>query len=243
MGAREDVVAAAERLTSRGESPFGPLDVLAEVKRVGCAYPDQTIRTQLVAHLSVVDPDEPITVRKPLRRVARGRYVLGPVTAPVKPEPPQRPSASALSDDPMTEWHWEGNVQSAVVGHLVAEGWSIVRVADTSTKEHGHDVVAERGSERVIVEVKGYPSHLYVRGDRAGQKKPTSPNTQARHWFAMAVLAGATMRSSEEGSRVVLALPDYTTYRNLAERTRPALRAMSVEVWLVDESNRVNPVS
>lgn len=239
MSAREDVLAAASRLTERGASPFSPLDVLAEAKSVGCAYPDQTIRTHVVAHMTVVEPGEATSPERPLRRVSRGRYILEAVGSPVDEAPTRLPKPPGRVTDPMAEWHWEGNVQDAVVRHLVARGWSIVRVADTSTKEHGHDVVAQHGSERLIVEVKGYPSDRYVRGDRAGQRKPTNPSTQARHWFAMAVLAGATMRSAEQGSRVALAFPDFTTYRNLSARVEPALRAMAVEVWLVTEDGTV----
>ena len=241
MGAREDVVAAAQRLTARGEKSFGPLDVLAEARSGGSMYPDETIRTQFVAHLSVTDPSDPTTPRRPLRRVARGRYTLEVDPAATAPSPASRPPVDSTTEKTaaIDEWHWEGNVQNAVVADLVGRGWTIVRVADTKSREHGHDVVAERGPERVIVEVKGYPSSRYVSGEKAGQRKPTSPNTQARHWFAMALLAGATMRSSEADSEVALALPDFTTYRNLTDRTRPALRAMGVQVWLIDASGQV----
>ena len=39
------------------------------------------------------------------------------------------------------------------------------------------------GSE-LLVEVKGWPSTTYAKGERAGQPKPTQPTLQATHWFA-----------------------------------------------------------
>ena len=71
--------------------------------------------------------------------------------------------------DPLTEWHWEGNVQSAMVAHLAMTGWSVLSVANTATKERGVDIIAATNGHRILVEVKGYPSKLYVRGSRQGE--------------------------------------------------------------------------
>ena len=60
--------------------------------------------------------------------------------------PAQKPqvAATVISDRP---WFWEGNVQAAVVRHLVKEGFDVVRVADTSSREHGKDIVVARTAE------------------------------------------------------------------------------------------------
>ncbi len=103
---------------------------------------------------------------------------------------------SAQSEAPVdatTEWWWEGNVQAAVVRHLAAEGWDIHRVADTSSRERGVDIDAVRGPERLLVEVKGYPSDTYLRGPKEGRRKPTGAALQARHYFAGALLSGLLM--------------------------------------------------
>jgi hypothetical protein len=49
-------------------------------------------------------------------------------------------------------------VQAALIGHLAAANWRIRRAADTRSKEHGTDVVAERDGRLPHVEVKGWPS-------------------------------------------------------------------------------------
>jgi len=158
------------------------------------------------------------------------------------PEPP-RPSIATPQrhGDPQHEWHWEGNVQTAIVDHLLAEGWTIVSAADTATKEAGIDVLAERGGVRLAVEVKGYPSDRYMSGKRRGQPKTTRPPTQARHWYAGALLTTVLTKGAHPDWTLALAFPDFPTYRSLLERTAPSLRALDVAVYLVSEDGRVAP--
>jgi hypothetical protein len=136
-------------------------------------------------------------------------------------------------------WFWEGNVQAALVRSLVKDGWEIRRVADTSTGEHGVDIEARREGRRLLVEVKGYPTSVYVRGEKRGQLKSTNPAVQARAYFSHALLAGLLMRASEADARVALAFPEFETYRSLASRVGGPLREAGVEVWLVDERGSV----
>ncbi len=105
-------------------------------------------------------------------------------------------------------WHWEGNVQSAVVAYLVRLGYTIERVADTASKEAGKDVVARRDGQPLWVSVKGYPT---------GTAR-TSPYTQARHWFKDAIFDIIDWRGQEDDADLALALPDFPTYRGLAQR-------------------------
>ena len=84
--------------------------------------------------------------------------------------------------DPASEWHTEENTQRLLVEWLAGEGWTIVRTANTATREHGLDVVAERDGQRLGVEVKGYPSRFYVTGPNRGQVKTSTPKEQAKKW-------------------------------------------------------------
>lgn len=105
-------------------------------------------------------------------------------------------------------WHWEGNVQSAVVAYLVRLGYTIERVADTAAKEAGKDVAARRDGRSLWVSVKGYPS---------GTAR-TSPSTQARHWFKDGLFDIIDWRGQDGDADLALALPDFPTYRGLAQR-------------------------
>lgn len=120
-------------------------------------------------------------------------------TFPVQglPAAAARPSKS---EDP-SEWHTEAQLQSALVAALVTEGWRILSVANTATKEHGVDVVAVRDGQTVGVEVKGFPSRRYADPARATETKRTTPSTQAGHWYAQAVLAATRLRGCEANSQ------------------------------------------
>jgi len=130
------------------------------------------------------------------------------------------------------EWSWEGNVQSCLVTYLAANGWSILRVADTARRERGVDIIAGRDGQRLLIEVKGWPSGAYVRGERAGQSKPTQPTLQATHWFAEA-LTSLIRRGAEPGSRLAMGLPDMSRYRTLLGEAGWALKQLGITVYLV----------
>jgi len=136
-------------------------------------------------------------------------------------------------------WHTETNVQAAVVTALIEAGWSIVSVADTETKEHGIDIVASRDEDAVGIEVKGYPSRGYADPARAGEIKKTQPSTQAVHRYAQAVLAAMRLRTKRAELRSVVALPDFSRYRDLYAETAASLEAARIEVWWVSASGGV----
>jgi hypothetical protein len=140
---------------------------------------------------------------------------------------------------PTEQWFWEGNVQSCVAAHLVDEEWSVISSVDTASQQTGVDLVLEREGERLNVEVKGWPSEVYVLGDRAGQPKPTNPTVQARHWFAGALLSAVLIRDAKPQERVALAFPDVARYRDLLARSAQSLAAIRVEALLVDDGGRV----
>lgn len=182
-------------------------------------------------------------------RVAHGTYrvhqpsgsqaVASSSTPP--PEPVVRPTPSPAPSPPVTphqEWSWEGNVQAAVVAFLVGEGWSITRVADTASKEHGTDVEAVRSGHRLHVEVKGWPSERYTDPARAHEQKKTMPATQARVWFADAVHA-LRLRTSHPDDAVAIALPAVDTYRRLWEGIRPPTVGAGIALVWVERDGTV----
>ena len=64
------------------------------------------------------------------------------------------------------DWVWEGRVQDALVAHLLAQGWSIEQTSDTASRERRIDVLASRQNRRLTVEVKGFSSTGYARGEK-----------------------------------------------------------------------------
>ena len=88
-------------------------------------------------------------------------------------------------------WNWEGNVQAAIARWLVSQGWSITQASNTAIKQQGIDLIAEKDSQRLLIEVKGFPGTTYAHGPKRGQPKPTQPTLQAKHWCAVEGYADA----------------------------------------------------
>jgi hypothetical protein len=139
-----------------------------------------------------------------IEREARDGTILNRALVRELPARPVIPSPDA-------PWFWEGNVQSTVATFLVEEGWTIVGIVDTASKEPGTDIVAERADIPLWVTVKGFP---------VGTSK-THPSTQARHGFAAALLDIAFWRQEAPVDvQFAVALPVFPTYQRLADRTR-----------------------
>ena len=121
--------------------------------------------------------------------------------------PAQKPqvAATVISDRP---WFWEGNVQAAVVRHLVKEGFDVVRVADTSSREPGKDIVVRKDGRELSASVKGRP---------AGTER-TTPFTQVRNCFYGAFFEVCAWRGEDSTADLMLARPEFITYRNLSEK-------------------------
>jgi hypothetical protein len=196
-------------------------------RRLGNRHQQVNRRCRHLAEIGVI-------VRDQSGGVIVNRPVEGLPLPPAPAAPAPLPRSPAMSDP-----RWEGNVQAAVVRHLVAEGWSVVSVADTASQQRGVDVVVERAGCQMLVEVKGWPSTTYVRGARAGQPKPTAPSVQAKHWFAEVLLAVLRLRERHPDCSVALALPDMPRYRTLLGEVRAALTQLGIAVLLVQGGGAV----
>ena len=243
MGVREEILTAARALTLAGNSPFAPVAVINKARSFGCTYPDTTIRTFIVGPMCINSPNNHATQYGDLRRVGRGLYRLTEtgeaaadkltVQSPANPDPAAPKVLETQQGPHHRDWSWEGNVQARLVQHLTADGWNIIRVADTESRERGIDVRARRGSITMFAEVKGFPSSDYLRGPQQGTPKPTNVNVQARHYFADALLTVLLMRADHQDARILMVLPEFATYRNLSTRTASTLDCVGIEIWFV----------
>ena len=166
-----------------------------------------------------------------IQNILTGGFLSVAVCAP--------PLAGPPDVDPEKPWCWEGTVVRAVASFLTARGWSIEMIANTETGEPGADIKARRADSVLIVEVKGYPSKTYERGPRKGQPKRTNPATQARHWFAEALLTALLRRAENGRHHVAIALPEFAVYTKLLTRVIESLKILGLIVLLVQESGAV----
>lgn len=161
--------------------------------------------------------------------------LTGSLPVLVRTEPAKGPADL----DPGRPWCWEGIVVRAVSSFLTARGWSIEAIANTETGEPGADIKARRADSVLIVEVKGYPSKTYERGPRKGQPKRTNPPTQARHWFAEALLTALLRQAENRQHHVAIAFPEFAVYTKLLTRVTESLKLLGLIVLLVQESGTV----
>lgn len=245
MGLREEILDALERLEKRtGQKAHRVRDIITEVHSRGVAASAVTIRTYVTSVMCADAPVHHANHTDDLRRVDRGWYQriesASAVPNPLSPSVLEAtPSDQSTTGNQSQEALWEGTIQAGIVAALVHEGWSIMSVASTQKRAQGTDIVGAREDELLHIEVKGFPSTSYARGERQGQPKPTHPATQARQWFAGALLKAAMLRGDHPGDRVALGLPDVETYRNLVQRTSSVLSRSEIELIWVDRQGRV----
>jgi Holliday junction resolvase-like predicted endonuclease len=128
----------------------------------------------------------------------------------------------------------EADVQAQVVEHLAIDGWSIVRVANTASREQGIDIIATKEGRTLAIEVKEWPGTAYADPRRAHETKPTGPGLQARHWFSHAVLSALVMTNDHQDYEIAIGVPEMPTYRTLHGRIAPSLHTLGVQVLFVD---------
>ncbi len=136
------------------------------------------------------------------------------------------------------EWYWEGNLQTRVVSLLRKRGYQTY-ASDTLSKERGPDILAVKGDEKVLFEVKGWPGDKFADGIRAGEKKKANPNAQAGTWFSEAMLTLMKAKTNYPDHALILVVPDFPRYRRLAEATKTAVDLLGFKIWYVNVNGEV----
>jgi len=149
---------------------------------------------------------------------------------------------SADSRTAVSEWFWEGNVVSSLVGYLSRQGWQIYGVADTKTHERGVDIRASRDGGEMLIEVKGYPSKVYRNEARHAELKKTNPTVQARVWYSEAMLKAMQLQNEYPTAQVAIGLPNLPRYVALIQSTQTSRAKLGIKILLVDEVGNVEVV-
>ena len=245
MTARQAVLDAFSRLEGRTDrDTFRLVELVAEVMATTSEYEESTIRTHIVSVMCANAPIHHSNHTDDLLRVGQGQYRRLAAGESVAAEPdveeaaPQ-PASEADRVDVKSEWFWEGNVQATLVADLARSGAHIISVADTESRQHGIDIIATQSGGKILIEVKGYPSRYYARGQRKGEVKKTPAPMQARVWFADALMSSMLNAEEDPESDIVICLPHAATYRSPVERTRTSLAQLGVTLAWVLESGDV----
>lgn len=122
----------------------------------------------------------------------------------------------------------ENDVVDAVAKHLHKDGWHIEHTSNTS--ERGHDILATKDGTRLAVEAKGGKSSK-PNSSRYG--KPFDSGQKRAH--VAVALYKASVVFGNGRYRPGIALPSDSRHRALIEAIGPALDALHVMVFLVDD--------
>ena len=135
------------------------------------------------------------------------------------------------------EWFEEQNISKVIRNYLDTNNYHIIKYNENK-RARGYDIIAEKDGRKLIVEVKGFPSDKYVRGPKKGQKKPTSPNLQAKHWFSEALLSLIIAKSENPEISISLGLPNIAKYKELLSKIEYFRQKFDLKCYLVD-SNQI----
>ena|SRR5579862_2099976 len=167
---------------------------------------------------------------------------IGVLPAGVVQNAPLETAKSADSRTAISEWFWEGNVVSSLVGYLSRQGWQVYGVADTKTHERGVDIRASRDGSEILIEVKGYPSKVYRNEARHTELKKTNPTVQARVWYSEAMLKAMQLQNEYPTAQVAIGLPNLPRYVALIQSTQTSRAKLEIKILLVDEVGNVEVV-
>jgi len=136
------------------------------------------------------------------------------------------------------DWFWEGNIQEKLAKHFENQGYKVT-VANTLAKSRGIDILAQKDTDEILIEVKGYPSDKYVDGINQGQAKKTPSTLQAHHWFSDAFFSVVRRKHKSQKSSVAIGLPASPRYLRLIEEAKWALEKLGIRIFIVTSTGEV----
>jgi hypothetical protein len=147
--------------------------------------------------------------------------------------------------DHRADWFYEGQISTKLVLHLTGLGYKIIRDNSDNPNARGEDIIAvspEGLSE--IIEVKGYPTGYYTKGDYRGKKNKTNPKLQAKHWFSEAMLSCFANHAKHRHAGkfvVALAFPLNARYKELIKKVEDFFTDKNIpfKVYFVAENGEV----
>lgn len=123
---------------------------------------------------------------------------------------------------------YEDQVTDAVCLELERRRWTIVQKLRATQK--GDDIIAVRGTERLVVEAKGETSSKPT----TGRYGAAFDSGQVNSHVSRAMLRA--MRVISEGSQAAVALPDEDRHRVEIEKVRTAVERLGVAVcWVAPD--------
>lgn len=150
--------------------------------------------------------------------------------------------------DSKNDWFYEGNISRTLVEYLKSHSYECIQDNSYNIHNHGEDIIVSKDGIKEIIEVKGYPSDKYVKGEKEGLFKPTKPTLQASHWFASCL--HSTLSNYEKHKdkgyffQLAMCFPDDAKgdYRKLVDKIKPFFSDgnLGVKVYFVDKKGQIS---
>jgi len=144
------------------------------------------------------------------------------------------------------DWYYEGQISRNLVLYLKDKGYEILKDNSSNPNARGEDIIAvSPQGVREVIEVKGYPTGFYTKGERLGEKNRTNPKLQAKHWFSEGILSCLVNHSKHKASGdflLALAFPLMERYRELIRKVEDYFTDNNIpfKVYFVDENGKVS---
>lgn len=112
--------------------------------------------------------------------------------------------------------------------------------ADPSIRERGVDLLVQRGSRRLAIEVKGYAQAVMRHGANAGKPRVYHPASQGGQYFAGALQSALRMRDALPETEIAIAPPETRRYVDLIENSVRSRQDLGIGVLLVRQDRSVH---
>lgn len=139
---------------------------------------------------------------------------------------------TAIPKQRMSNQHllYEDDVIEGVVNHLEQRGWRVVSTASARTKQRGLDILATKDGATLAVEAKGATSS----DPNSARHDQEFDKGQKRSHISVALYKVASVVSAGK-HQAAIALPSDDEHRELIANIAPALEALNVAVFLVND--------
>lgn len=147
--------------------------------------------------------------------------------------------------DHTTDWYYEGNVSSKLVEYFVKQGFKIEKDNSNNIRARGADIIISKRESKEAIEVKGYPTTLYTKGEDKGKPKPTNPKLQAKHWFSEAFLSSIfnyRQLKNAKPIKISLGFPRFERYEELIAKVEDYFtdNHIDIKVYFVLENGSIS---
>ena len=137
------------------------------------------------------------------------------------------------------DWYREGNIARVIIQFLGEQGWSVENAAYSLIYQQEYKVFARFNAETLIIQIKSFPSTVYTSGAKAGHLKTTMSASQARRWHSGMLLSAVLAQADYPDAIIGIALPCFTSYRQLIQQTQEAFDKLGLVLYVVDSEGVV----